>query len=145
MDKALELLTSHYRRVYKQAEQEKEKRIAELTSTPEARQAYFALLDAHRNESLAEFVTNKNDVNVITEEDGELVQKSDPIYLEPRAPGFFQAHFYAPSKRFFGFRVPTFWGNLMVLWGMSMMLMVALRLEVFQVLIERLSAFRRRS
>ncbi|MBK7753052.1 MAG: ATP-binding cassette domain-containing protein [Flavobacteriales bacterium] len=144
VDNALETLTSHYRRVYKQAEQEKEKRIAELTSTPEARQAYFALLDAHRNESLAEFVTNKNDVNVITEEDGELVQKSDPIYLEPRAPGFFDAHFYAPSKRILGFGIPTFWGNLLVLWGMSLALMIALRLEVFHALIERLSALRGR-
>ena len=106
--------------------------------------AYFALLDAHRNESLAEFVTNKNDVNVITEEDGELVQKSDPIYLEPRAPGFFDAHFYAPSKRILGFGIPTFWGNLLVLWGMSLALMIALRLEVFHALIERLSALRGR-
>ncbi|MEI2825896.1 MAG: hypothetical protein V9F04_05430 [Dermatophilaceae bacterium] len=35
-------------------------------------------MDGYRNESLAEVVTNKNDVNVIVESNGELVQKNDP-------------------------------------------------------------------
>jgi hypothetical protein len=139
IDGSLSTLTQHYRNTYKQAEQAKELRISNMTGTEEGRKAYFALLDAHRNESLADFVTNKNDVNVIVEADGELVQKSDPIYLEPASSGFFQAHFYAPVKRFLGLRVPTAWANMMVLWGMSLLFAAALYANLFPRLMERLS------
>jgi ABC-type multidrug transport system ATPase subunit len=139
VDRALETLTQHYRAAYKQAEQAKEKRIAAMTATDHDRAAYFAMLDAHRNESLAEFVTNKNDVNVIVESGGELVQKSDPVYLEPVHRGFFDAHFYAPMKWFFGYRLPAAWANMMVLWGMSLLFALALYVNFFPKLMERLS------
>lgn len=138
IDASLATLTQHYRNAYKQAEQLKEARIAGLTGTAEGRQAYFALLDAHRNESLSDFVTNKNDVNVIVEADGELVQKSDPVYLEPIGDGFFQAHFYAPVKKVFGLRVPTAWANMMVLWGMSLLFAAALYANLFPRAMERI-------
>jgi hypothetical protein len=139
VDASLETLTQHYRNAYKQAEQAKEQRIASMTGTEEGRKTYFALLDAHRNESLADFVTNKNDVNVIVEAEGELVQKSDPVYLEPVSDGFFQAHFYAPVKHFFGLRLPTAWANMMVLWGMSLLFAAALYANLFPRAMERLS------
>lgn len=135
----LDLLTQHYRNVYREAERAKEARIAAMTATPELRTRYFALLDHNRNESLADFVTNKNDVNVIVEADGELVQKSDPIYVEPREGGFFAAHFYAPAKRLFGGLVPTLWANILLLWGMTMVLVLALHLDLFPRLIARFS------
>ncbi|MBK9194428.1 MAG: hypothetical protein IPO17_05435 [Flavobacteriales bacterium] len=77
LDAALQTLTLHYRSKYQNAEREKEKRIAALTATG-CSCAYFALIDGHRNENLADVLTNKNDVNVIVEYDGSLVQKSDP-------------------------------------------------------------------
>jgi ABC transport system ATP-binding/permease protein len=124
-------LTRHYRSIYKEAETRKEERIAEMTSTPEAKQAYFALLDGCRNESLTDIVTNKNDVNVIVEYHGELVQKSDPIYLEPHEGGFFDAHFYAPRKLLWGMSVSTLVGNTLMLWAMSLALALALYSEAF--------------
>lgn len=131
VEAALDVLVDHYRKVYREAEAAKEVRIAAMTGTPEAREAYFKLLDAHRNESLADIVTNKNDVNMIVASDGELVQKSDPIYLEPMEAGFFGAQFYAPAKWLFGVRIPTLWANALVLWGMSLLLAIALQFEVF--------------
>jgi len=139
VDRSLGTLTQHYRNAYKLNEQAKEKSIAQLTRTPEDRAAYFALLDAHRNESLADFVTNKNDVNVIVESDGGLVQKSDPVYLEPVSHSFFDAHFYAPVKWFLGQRVPTAWANMLVLWGMSVLFALALYANLFPKVMERLS------
>ena len=62
---------------------------------------------------------------------GELVQKNDPIYLEPVKSGFFGAQFYAPGKWIFGRRIPTLWANVMVLWGMALLLCAALYAEVF--------------
>lgn len=139
VDRSLATLTQHYRNAYKLNEQAKDKGIAQLTRTPEDRAAYFALLDAHRNESLADFVTNKNDVNVIVEAEGELVQKSDPVYLDPVSSDFFGAHFYAPVKRLLGVRVPTAWANMLVLWGMSLLFALTLYTNLFPRVIERLS------
>jgi ABC transport system ATP-binding/permease protein len=146
MDEVQELLaqlTRHYRTVYKQAEAGKEDLIASMTSTPEKRKDYFHMLDRHRNESLADIVTNKNDVNVIVEYSGQLVQKSDPIYLLPVDGGFFDAQFYAPFKRIFGATVSTFRGNLLMLWAMSLMLGLALGAELLPRLSRLLSAWRR--
>jgi hypothetical protein len=135
VEDALRTLTHHYRTAYKEAEAGKERLIAQLTATPELRKAYFERLDDLRNESLAEVVTNKNDVNVIVEYEGELVQKNDPVYLEPASAGFFGAQFYAPSKWLAGQRIPTLWANALVLWGMSLMLAIALYADLFPRLI----------
>ena len=139
LDSALNTLTSHYRNTYRAAERDKEALIARMTATPELRSAYFRLLDEHRNESLADHVTNKNDVNLIVEDDGELVQKSDPIYLEPAEGGLLSAHFYAPVKWILGLRVHTLWANVLFIWAMSAALALALRFNVFPVVVERLS------
>ncbi|MFN3874348.1 MAG: ATP-binding cassette domain-containing protein [Flavobacteriales bacterium] len=128
---ALDALTRHYRAAYKQAERAKEQRIAELTATDAAKAAYFDLLDRYRNDGLADIVTNKNDLRVIVERDGELIRKSDPVYLEPAEGGFLSAHFYAPSKRLLGRRVSTLAGNVLVLWLMTLLLCGALHQEVF--------------
>lgn len=140
VDAALNTLTSHYRNIYRAAEREKEALIADLTATAESRAAYFELLDRQRNESLADHVTNKNDVNVIVEAHGELVQKSDPIYVEPAKAGFFTAHFYAPVKYIFGAKVHTLWANILFIWTMTALLALALKFNVFPRIMERLSA-----
>jgi ABC-type multidrug transport system ATPase subunit len=144
VEDALRTLTHHYRTAYKEAEAGKERLITQLTSTPELRKAYFERLDSYRNESLAEVVTNKNDVNVIVEYKGELVQKNDPIYLEPVSAGFFGAQFYAPSKWLAGQRIPTLWANALVLWGMSLLLAIALYADLFPRLIRLMPRVGRR-
>lgn len=139
LDGTLQLLVQHYRNVYREAERVKEMRVMEMTATPEKKQAYFQLLDENRNESLADFVTNKNDVNLITESRGELVRKSDPIYLWPKEANIWTAHFYAPVKRIFGRDVPTLWANVAFLWGMSLLFGAALRYGLFPWLVAALS------
>jgi hypothetical protein len=131
VEQCLDVLVTHYRTVYRSAEQEKEAYIARMTATPEGKKAYFALLDGFRNESLAEIVTNRNDVNVIVEYKGRFVQKSDPVYLLPEKGSIFDAHFYAPAKWVFGRSIPTVWANAIVLWCMSLLLAVLLYLDVF--------------
>ncbi|MCC6939692.1 MAG: ATP-binding cassette domain-containing protein [Flavobacteriales bacterium] len=136
VEASLQTLTHHYRTAYKDAERLKEARIAELTGTPEARRVYFDELDRFRNESLTDIVTNKNDVHVIVEYEGELIQKNDPIYLEPMRSGFFGAQFYAPSKWLFGMRLPTVAANVLVLWGMVLILGLTLYYEAFPKLMK---------
>ncbi len=143
LDQVFNVLEQHYRTAYREAERKKEALINDMTATPELRKAYFDLLDRNRNESLADFVTNKNDVNMITEYQGELVQKSDPIYLRPVEGGFFAAQFYAPAKRFFGNSIATLWANLMVLWGMTLLMAMALKLDFFPRLVARFERMQR--
>ncbi|MBK8498182.1 MAG: ATP-binding cassette domain-containing protein [Flavobacteriales bacterium] len=142
VEESLQVLVDHYRAAYKSAERSKEERIAAMTGTPELRKEYFALLDRYRNESLAEVVTNKNDVRVIVAYEGELVQKSDPVYLEPMHSGFFGAQFYAPAKYVLGMRIPTLWANVLVLWAMALLLCGALYAELFPRLMARFASGR---
>ncbi|MEO8068735.1 MAG: ATP-binding cassette domain-containing protein [Flavobacteriales bacterium] len=137
LDGALQTLTLHYRSAYQSAERLKEERIAAFTATPTDRAAYFALIDGFRNENLADVLTNKNDVNVIVEYDGSLVQKSDPVYLDPVRGGLFGAQFYAPSKLLLGHRVSTLWANILVLWGMTLLFFATLQIDLFPRLLQR--------
>jgi len=140
----LDELVLHYRKVYNRSEGAREERIIQMTNTEEKREAYFTLHDEFRNEGLADIVTNKNDLEVVAEYQGELIQKSDPIYQQPIWSGLFSAHFYAPSKNMFGARVKTIWANTMVLWGMCILLILTLQFSIFPRLLNAASQLKRR-
>jgi len=89
----------------------------------------------HHNETLEEFVTNKNEFLRIIEFDGELLQKKDPIYLDPEN-SFIKAHFYAPRKAVFGRFFPTIWVNLGVMWMSTIMLYLALYFRLLKRLLD---------
>jgi len=99
----------------------KNKKDALLTKLQETdNKAFLKLRDDYANESLEEFVTNKNETEKIIEFKGELVQKLDPIYMDPKYP-FIKAHFYSPVKWLFGRQMDTYVVNIIVLWFMSLM------------------------
>ncbi|MEX0987225.1 MAG: ATP-binding cassette domain-containing protein [Bacteroidales bacterium] len=85
----------------------------------------------HHNSSLEEFVTNKNEFEKIVEYEGKLIQKTDPIYQDPRSK-IIKAHFYAPRKMLFGKFVPTIWINVMVIWIMTIGLYLLLYYRVLK-------------
>jgi hypothetical protein len=74
---------------------------------------------------------------VIVESDGELVQKSDPVYVFPRNGGFFSAQFYAPVKLAFGRAMKTLVANILLLWAMTIGLAVTLKYELFPWVVSR--------
>lgn len=95
---------------------------SEFAAEEGGREKLLQLRDDHFNMQLEEFVINKNAMYKIVEYDGELIQKSNPIYIDPVHRPFFGAHFYAPSKRLFGKSITTFSANLLVIWGMTVLL-----------------------
>jgi ABC transport system ATP-binding/permease protein len=99
------------------------------------------------NESLSDFVTNRNELTKILEKDGRLYQKSDPIYHLPRGKGITQAHFYSPVKYLFGKRMSTLVANTIMIWFMTFLLIIALYFDFFRTVFELPSRikFRRRS
>jgi ABC transport system ATP-binding/permease protein len=48
--------------------------------------AFLELRDRYANESLEEFVTNKNETIKTVEYNGEIIQKLEPIYMDPKHP-----------------------------------------------------------
>tara|TARA_B100000900_G_scaffold403240_1_gene410086 strand:+ start:52 stop:1233 length:1182 start_codon:yes stop_codon:yes gene_type:complete len=93
----------------------------------------------YNNKSLEDFVTNANTLNFIDENEKSLIQKSDPVYLDPYDENFLISHFYAPTKKIFGFYLDTYVANLLVIWGMTLLLIITLYFDVLRFLIESFS------
>ena len=90
----------------------------------------------YNNHSLEDFVTNSNSLTFITEDETGLIQKSDPIYLDPVNNKYFGAHFYAPSKYFLDYKFDTFSANLIVIWLMTVLLTITLYFDVLRKILE---------
>ena len=84
-------------------------------------EGFLKLRDSYANESLEEFVTNKNETVKTLKYKGEIIQKLDPIYMDPKFK-FIKAHFYSPTKQLFGRYVDTYIINVAVLWVMTVLL-----------------------
>jgi len=145
LNTTLAILDQYYVQNYNDVNRKREERIASMTSNTQMREDYLALIAAHHNESLEDFVTNKNDLKKIVEYRGELVQKYNQIYLTPTDGGFFGAHFYAPSKPLLGVQITTLSANLIVLWMMSILLAILLFVDGFRKFLDGIpSLFGRR-
>jgi hypothetical protein len=97
---------------------------------------YQKFKNAYNNHSLEDFVTNSNTLNFIAENKNSLIQKSDPIYLDPYNHKYLGSHFYAPSKNLLGLKLDTFTANIMVIWLMTILLTITLYFDVLRKLIE---------
>jgi len=94
--------------------------------------------DDYFNESLADLVRNLTVKNRVIEFNGRLLQIIDPIYNDPKNPTHlldYRTHFFAPKKHFLGAYVDTFWFNISVIWIMTILLYIALYLELIKKLI----------
>ena len=90
----------------------------------------------YTNESLLELVTNKNDIDKMTERGGRLIQRIDPVYVDSHHSTVLRSQFFAPQKPFFGMYIDTFWANLMVIWAMTIALMLTLYFDVLRKTID---------
>jgi len=136
VDEKLDQLFEYYKDRYNAVAKERENYMMTLTSSEAEKQALIQLKDQFKNESLEEFVTNKKELKVIVDYQGELVQKSDPIYLIPRNVSFFESHFYAPVKPLLGQYLSTYSANLLVIWGMTVMMILLLFMDGMRKFLE---------
>jgi len=119
----VESLRRYYIAYSNNAKNRKDVIITNLQS--EDREGFLKLRDSYANESLEEFVTNKNEQVKTIEYNNEIIQKLEPIYMDPEFP-FIKAHFYSPTKQIFGVKVDTYIINVIVLWIMTILLYLAL-------------------
>ena len=133
-------LRSYYIRQFKEAGRKRDDYISERQQTPEQRKAYIDLKREYHNESLSDFVTNNRETERIMEYDNRIYQKAIPIYMDPHNK-FLRAHFYAPRKRFANWYVETYWLNLAVVWGQSVVLYLLLYFRILQKVLDRIGEF----
>jgi hypothetical protein len=96
---------------------------------------FLKLRDNHTNKSLEEFVTNANETEKVFEFNNEVIQKADPIFMDPKGR-FIKAHFYAPAKNVFGLEIDTFVINTIVLWFMTLLLYFALYFRLLKKILD---------
>jgi ABC-type multidrug transport system ATPase subunit len=100
----------------------------------ENREAFQRLKNEYFNTSLEESVTAKNDPQKIIEYKGELIQKFDPVYLDPEHK-FIKAHFYSPTKQLFGRYIDTYAINVAIIWIMTILLYLILYFRLLKKLL----------
>jgi len=135
-----EILKNHYKSVVDTNREKIDLKTQEIIDK-NGKEVYLQLVNENTNKSLTQFVTNKTDLTKLVQSNNRLIQKADPIYLDPYDVGFFGAHFYAPRKRFFGTYISTFTGNLLVIWGMSIFLIITLYFDLLKKVLDAMEKF----
>ena len=131
-------LNSYYIKKYNNASTQKDRKIAEMNSTPEKKEEFMKLKNDYENESLADLVRNSNELDKILEKDGKLIQRADPVFCDPTGSNYGRAHFFAPRKKFFGSYIDTYWFNMSVIWLMSVIMTITLYFDVLRKIIDGL-------
>lgn len=127
----LETVKRVYNNSYNEASEALDKLVAKYgDKTVQASQNRFL------NESLQDIVTNRTEVQKIIVTKNELVQKDDPLYIDPVGTRFLDAPFYAHKKYLFNNPIDTFWANILVLWSMTLFLIVCLYFDWLRKLLE---------
>jgi hypothetical protein len=95
----------------------------------------YQFKQAYYNDNLADLVMNKGAENKVIVGKGKLIQKKDPIFMEPLAHDG-RAHFYAPVKIIGSWHINTFWFNFFIIWLMSFVLYLTLLHDTLRKTIE---------
>jgi len=128
-------LVNYYGKIFAKYNGKKEAVRAWMVAKNEA--IYNQLRAQYHNESITDLVKRPFEKNKVLQFGDELVQQYEPIFKDPEPNGYFdfRSHFLAPQKHFAGVYFDTFWFNLFVIWGMSILLFVALYFELFKKLL----------
>jgi ABC transport system ATP-binding/permease protein len=129
----IESLRKYYIDYYNFADSKKNSLIEKLQK--ENGDMFYKMRDNYHNKSLEEFVVNKNETITKIEYKGELIQKMDPIFIDPEYK-LIRAHFYSPTKQVFGIKIDTYIINVCVLWVMTILLYLALYFRLLKKLLD---------
>jgi ABC-type multidrug transport system ATPase subunit len=133
-------ISTYYMRRYNQEDDKKNVAIMNMNKDSVAKQAFLKLKNDYYNEALADMVLNKNDLSKkVLEIDGELIQRMEPVYMEP-TNNYGRAHFFAPKKIFLGKSFDTYWYNVYVIWSMSLVLGLTLYFDLLKKLVTLLES-----
>lgn len=131
--KYVDKVRRYYVAYYNNAKDRKDAIITRLQA--EDNKGFLKLRDDYANESLEEFVTNKNESIKTIDYKGEIIQKLEPIYMDPQF-SFIRAQFYSPTKKIFGNYVDTYSINVIVVWVMTLVLYLILYFRLLKKALE---------
>ena len=83
------------------------------------------------NKKLADIVLNRNEINKVYQTNKRLIQKKDPIFMNPTS-NFGRAHFYAPVKIVNNVKIDTLWYNILMIWLLSGILYLLLLFDLIR-------------
>ncbi|TND00860.1 MAG: ABC transporter-like protein [Bacteroidetes bacterium] len=136
----LNLVNTVYIKIFNNNSDQRDEMIRKRNMDSTAKKAFIQMKDDYMNESLADLVKNANEFNKIIEQDGKLIQRADPVFLEPTYSNYGNSHFFAPRKKIFGRYYDTFWVNTCVLWSMSLLMAITLYFDVLRRIIDGLGS-----
>ncbi|HKK42406.1 MAG TPA: ABC transporter permease, partial [Bacteroidales bacterium] len=129
----IERVRKYYVAYYNNAKDRKDALITRMQNRNS--KAFLKLRDDYANESLEEFVTNKNESIKTLDYKGQIVQKLEPIYMDPQF-SFIRAHFYSPTKKISGYFINTYIVNVIVIWYMTLILYLVLYFRLLKKVLE---------
>lgn len=134
----LERLKTYYRRVFKSVHKKKEKIINHLVESQE--NLYKEKQQDYHNESVEDWVRKVFQKEKIIEYDNRLIQRTNPIYLDPEIDNLFdfRTHFFAPRKYFFGYYYDTLIFNVAIIWLITILLYITLYFEYLKHMIDKI-------
>jgi hypothetical protein len=99
-----------------------------MVNTQQNREYYQKWYNDYYNSHLATFAKNTFAPLPLVRLGNRLIQKIDPVYLEPLESCLlcFRTHFLAPRKSFAGKYYSTFYFNVAILWVFSILAYIAL-------------------
>jgi ABC-type multidrug transport system ATPase subunit/uncharacterized tellurite resistance protein B-like protein len=132
-------INEHYINRENKYRTERDQLVQSMTKDSVSKANYMALEDDYTNDILEQTMLNSTDMGErCLQKDGKLIQRIDPIFLDPTESNLGRAHFLAPTKKLFGHLYSTFWFNLSVIWLMSISLMIMLYFDVFKFVLDML-------
>ncbi len=124
-------LDSYFQKKKTEAMTEKDNEIEELNNLLGSKESLRQLKMDYYNNSLADLVTNRKEINKIIEKNNKLIRKDEPIYMIPTSTAG-RTHFYAPVKIIGNRSFETLWFNVLVLWISSLILYLTLYYDLIR-------------
>lgn len=84
---------------------------------------------------------NRLTANKIFDSDNRLIQKADPIFMDPGSK-IGRSHFFAPFKQVANIRISTLTFNVIVIWFMNLLLFVTLYYNMLKRFIRLLESLK---
>lgn len=126
----------HYSEIYDKATKSKDEWMAKFQETESGKTQYLSLLNNYQNTKIEDLVKNaSSDLDPVVEDDGRLIATANPIFRDGPNNHFIRSHFFAPTKNVFGKSYSTFWVNIIVIWGMSLLLWITLYFDLLRKLL----------
>lgn len=127
----LDLAKTHYQEEYKAISSELEKKHNSLVKRFDTQDELIHFRDIHTNKKLEVIVRDKYSMHKTFVAENRIYQGDEPIFRKP-ALNNGRAHFYAPFKKIGSLEIGTVTFNIIFIWFMTFLLMLALYFDLLR-------------